>query len=76
MSRAELLDYLRVTYGADLVAVGLAATDTPETLFYILNDAMLHDGAVEVAERGTEQLLRDRRQQNAPAEGIDYVSNQ
>lgn len=43
MTRQEVLDYITETHGDDLQEAGVALTDTPENLYYVLYDAMSYE---------------------------------
>lgn len=43
MTREQVLEYITETHGEALEAAGIEATDTPETLFYVLYDAMIYE---------------------------------
>lgn len=63
MKRETLLAHIAKTLESDFKRVKLELTDTPETLFYVLNDAMQYETDAEqkrVAIREAQQLLIDR----------------
>ena len=43
MTRQQVLDYIIETHGDDLQEAGIELTDTPESLFYVLYDAMIYE---------------------------------
>ena len=43
MTRQQVLDYIIETHGDDLQEAGIELTDTPESLFYVLFDAMIYE---------------------------------
>ena len=73
MTRESLLQYIAKKYGAALAQVGLTPKDTPESLFYILNDAMPlsnDDKRKADADRRVASLIHDR------ADMLDVVIEQ
>lgn len=65
MTREQVLEYITETHGEALEAAGIEATDTPETLFYVLYDAMIYESASdarqqEVADTKVAQLIADK----------------
>lgn len=63
MTRESLLQYIAKKHGEALAQVGLMPVDTPESLFYILNDAMpLSDDDMRKADvdRRVASLIHDR----------------
>lgn len=65
MTRDELLEYIKDTWGTELEQVGLRCLDTPESLYYVISDALRLGDTLEAvheeAKRRVEQLLIDRR---------------
>jgi hypothetical protein len=62
MKRETVLAHIAKTLGDDFKRAKLELTDTPETLFYVLNDAMQYETDAEqkrVAIREAQQLLID-----------------
>ncbi len=63
MTRESLLQYIAKKHGEALAQVGLTPKDTPESLFYILNDAMPlsnDDKRKADADRRVAALIHDR----------------
>lgn len=65
MTRQEVLDYITETHGDALQDAGVELTDTPENLFYVINDAMLYEGVgdtaqQDVADAKVAQLIADK----------------
>lgn len=65
MTREELLEYLETAWGEELAQVGLRCLDTPESLLYVISDALRMGATLEDvrqhADAGIHVLLRDRR---------------
>ena len=65
MTRQQILQYITLTHGEALEAAGIEATDTPETLFYVLYDAMIYESAGDArqqaeADAKVERLIADK----------------
>lgn len=65
MTRQEVLDYITATHGDALQDAGVELTDTPENLFYVLNDAMLYENVgdqaqQDVADAKVASLIADK----------------
>lgn len=63
MTRAQILNYITTTHGEDLEAAGVELTDTPETLYYVLFDAMIPDtdeAQMAMADAKVAQLIADK----------------
>lgn len=65
MNRQQALDYITTTHGEALQDAGIELTDTPENLFYVLNDVMIYESAgntrqEEVADAKVAQLIADK----------------
>lgn len=63
MTRDKLLQYITNKHGKALREVGIEPTDTPESLFFILNDAQ--DGESDstqksIADREVARFIHDR----------------
>jgi len=64
MTRQDLLKHIERKYGTELAQVGLIAIDTPESLFYVIDDAMRmpsDNARKDEADRCVGVLLHDRR---------------
>lgn len=64
MTRQDMLKYIDKNYGAALAQVGMIPLDIPESLFYVIDDAMRmpNDAARKAeADRCVGVLLHDRR---------------
>lgn len=64
MTRDKLLEYIADKHKTALKRVGIELTDTPETLFFILNDAIGGaDAAAQktIADREVATLIQDRK---------------
>ena len=65
MNRQEVLEYIALVHGDALQQAGIEATDTPETLYYVLYDAMIYEAAGEARQQATAdakvtQLIADK----------------
>jgi len=63
MTRDKILEYIAANHKAALKKVGIEPTDTQESMFYILNDAMDGKDAAtqkKIADRQVEKLISDR----------------
>lgn len=60
MTRKEILDYLTENYKTTLAMVGLLPVDTPESLAYVIDDALRADDWMGEAEKRVQQLIYDR----------------
>lgn len=65
MTRQEVLDYIITTHGDALEGAGVELTDTPQTLYYVLYDAMLYESVGSeaqqaVADAKVTQLIADK----------------
>lgn len=64
MTRQDLLKYITKTHGDALAQVGMMPIDTPESMFYVINDALMMTTDKErkaEADRCVAVLLVDRR---------------
>ena len=79
MTRQQLIDYIQGKHETALHAVGVPITDTPETLFYVLNDALAGATATQqraIADRETAQLIVDKRAALPAPQEVTDVSQQ
>lgn len=65
MTRQDILDYIIATHGEALQDAGIELTDSPENLFFVLNDAMLYEtvsdqAQQDVADAKVAQLIADK----------------
>lgn len=67
MTRNDILEHLKQSHGERLNQVGLLPVDTPEALFYVIDDALRSDDPLVEAEQRCEILIHDR----AMALGVD-----
>ncbi len=79
MTRDKLLEYIAEKHKPALKKVGIEPTDTQESMFYILNDAMDGKDAAaqkKIADRKVEGLIRDREaaiKEATPAAAVEEV---
>lgn len=65
MTRQQVLDYIITTHGDALQDAGVELTDTPESLYYVLFDAMIYEAAGDAAQQAVadakvQQLIADK----------------
>lgn len=78
MTRKDLLTYIKDTHGKALKKVSVPITDTPETLLYVLFDAL--NGSTDeeqkaIADREVARLITDKTAQSTPEE-VTNVSHE
>ena len=79
MTRQQLFEYIQGKHAAALQTVGVPMTDTPETLFYVLNDALTGATATQqraIADHETAQLIVDKRAALPAPQEVTDVSQQ
>lgn len=75
MTRQQMFAYIARTHGDALAQVGLIPVDVPESLFYVIDDAMRKsndDKRKAEADRCVADLIKDRRS----ALGIEVETEQ
>lgn len=64
ITRQDLLEFIEAQFGEQLAAVGIAITDTQETLRYVIDDGLGETSEEAIYLRTTrevQQLLIDRQ---------------
>jgi hypothetical protein len=75
MTRQQMLAYIAKNHGDMLAQVGLIPVDVPESLFYVIDDAMRQSNDEKrkaEADRCVADLIKDRRS----ALGIEVETEQ